>query len=369
VYYEPRCALDGSYTDSSSALRVAHVNLAKSYRGGERQTELLIRELAKRSVEQVLVARRTAPLAERLADVDIEIRHAKGPRLGVALACRSVDVVHVHEGRSVYGAYLRSIIFGTPYIVTRRVDRPIGDHVFAHAAYRGAACVAAVAPQVENILRAFDPKIRTTVIFSSSSGFAVDAAKAAQIRARFSGKIVVGNVAALDIRQKAQEHIISVARALATTHPELAFVIVGTGADEAALKTQAEGLPNVTFTGFVDNVGDYLAAFDIFILPSRSEGIGSVLLDAMDQRLPIVATRVGGVPAIVHDGVNGILIDPDRPDELEAALVRLVSSEEERKAMGARGPKIAEPHTSAAMAARYMELYERARGTARTQRI
>jgi glycosyltransferase involved in cell wall biosynthesis len=351
-----------TFIDNSNSvpLRVAHVNLAKSYRGGERQTELLIRELARRGVRQVLIARRSAPLAARLADVDLEIRCVNGPRLGVACAARSVDVVHVHEGRSVYGAYLRSIVFGTPYIVTRRVDRPIGDHVFAHAAYRRAACVAAVAPQVEKIVRAFDPKIRTTVIFSSSSVFPVDAAKAAEIRARFSGKIVVGHVAALDIRQKAQEHIISVARKLASTHPEVAFVIVGAGADEAALKAHAAGLPNVTFTGFVDNVGDHLAAFDIFILPSRSEGIGSVLLDAMDRRLPIVATRVGGVPAIVHDGVNGLLIEPDRPAELEAALMRLVGSAEERKAMGARGFEMAAPHTPAAMAARYLELYERA---------
>ena len=66
------------------------------------------------------------------------------------------------------------------------------------------------------------------------------------------------------------------------------------------LKAAAAGLSNLTFTGFVDNVGDYLAAFDIFILPSNREGIGSILLDAMEQGLPVIASRVGGVPDIVH---------------------------------------------------------------------
>ena len=71
------------------------------------------------------------------------------------------------------------------------------------------------------------------------------------------------------------------------------------------LKNAAAGLSNVMFTGFVDNVGDYLAAFDVFVLPSNREGIGSVLFDAMDRALPVVASRVGGVPDIVHDGENG----------------------------------------------------------------
>ncbi len=100
-------------------------------------------------------------------------------------------------------------------------------------------------------------------------------------------------------------------------------MLVGGGEDEGMLKTAAAGLSNVTFTGFVDNVGDYLAAFDIFVLPSNREGIGSVLLDAMDRALPVVASRVGGVPDIVHDGENGILIDAGRPDQLRDGILAL----------------------------------------------
>ena len=214
--------------------------------------------------------------------------------------------------------------------------------------------------QVEDVVRAFDPAVRTTVVYSSSSGLRASTSCVAAIRERFAGKTIIGHVAALDIRQKAQDNTINVARRLALRHPAVAFVIVGGGNDETALRGLAADLPNVTFTGFVDNVGDYLAACDIFILPSRREGIGSVLLDAMDQQLPIVATRVGGVPSIVRDGVNGILIDPDRPDQLEAAILRLVSAPDERKAMGARGRELSARFTAAAMANRYLELYEHA---------
>lgn len=339
-------------------IKVAHVNVAKSFRGGERQTELLIRGLAGR-IEQVLVARRGAPLAERLRDGPVEVRLVAGHPLGVATALGGVDLVHVHEGRSIYAACLRRLLRGTPYVATRRIDNPISRHRLTYLAYRRAARIVAVAPQVAEVVREFDPGLEVEVIHSSSSGFVADRERAAAIRSRFPGEILVGNVAALDNAQKAQEHLIAVARRMEASHPHVHFVLVGGGDDEAMLKEAARGLGNLSFTGFVNNVGDHLAAFDIFALPSRREGIGSVLLDAMEQRLPIVATRVGGVPEIVHDDVNGLLIDPERPDQLYDALATLAASPELRRRLGEQGPRLAAAFTSDTMCRKYLDLYLR----------
>lgn len=338
-------------------ITIAHVNVARGYRGGERQTELLIRELAATPLRQVLVARRSGRLAARLTDAPVEIREVAGHPFGVAAATAGVDLIHVHEGRSVYGAYLRALLSGTPYVVTRRVNNPIGESRIGHWAYRRAACVAAVAPQVAEVVRGYDANACVRVIHSSSSGLQVDAASAAAIRAAHGGKFIVGHVGALDNAQKGQEYIIAVARELAVSHPDVQFLLVGGGEDEAMLKSAAAGLGNVTFTGFVDNVGDYLAAFDIFVLPSNREGIGSILLDAMDRSLPIIASRVGGVPDIVHDEENGILIDAGRTDQLRAAILRLYASSELRHAYGERGKEIARSFTAAAMARKYLDLY------------
>jgi glycosyltransferase involved in cell wall biosynthesis len=345
--------------------RVAHVNVAPSYRGGERQTELLIRALHDRDIHQILVARRGAPLARRFPDLDLQMRLVSGSFWSVAAATRNVDLIHVHEGRSIYGAYLRSLISGTPYIATRRVDNPIKDHWFAHRAYCRAAFVAAVATHVAELVRAYDARINVRVVYSSSSSLPVDRERSAQIRDSLDGRMIVGHVGALDNYQKAQEFIIAIARELRHSHPELHFVMVGGGADEMMLKSAAAGLDNVTFTGFVENVGDYLAAFDIFILPSRHEGIGSILLDAMDQKLPIVATRVGGVPEIVLNGNNGILIDAERPEQLRDAVLRLGKDPELRAQMGARGREIAREYTAQTMAQKYVDLYESALGRRR----
>lgn len=338
--------------------KIVHVNTARGYRGGERQTELLIRGLASCNVRQALVARRGGPLAERVADVGVEVREVTGGLWSVTRATHDAGLVHVHEGRSVYAAYLRSLLAGTPYIITRRVNNPIREHWFAHRAYRRAACVAAVAPQVADVVRAYDASIPVRVVHSGSSGLSVDAATAAAIRARFPGKFLVGHVGALDNAQKGQEYIIAMARELAVSHPDVQVLLVGGGDDEGLLKAAAADLPNVEFTGFVDNVGDYLAALDVFVLPSNREGIGSILLDAMERGLPLVASRVGGVPDIVHHEVNGFLIDAGDVAALREAVLMLRQDPALRRTLGERGREFAKDFTGDVMWRKYLTLYE-----------
>lgn len=338
--------------------KIVHVNIARGYRGGERQTELLIRGLASCNVRQALVGRRGGPLASRLRGVDVEVREVAGGLWSVTRATHDAALVHVHEGRSVYAAYLRSLLSGTRYVITRRVNNPIRDHWFAHRAYGRAACVAAVAPQVAEIVRAYDAKIPVCVVHSGSSGLPVDAATSAAIRSQFPGKLLVGHVGALDNAQKGQEYIIAVARELERTHPDVHFVLVGGGDDEAMLRDRAAGVANLTFTGFVDNVGDYLAAFDVFVLPSNREGIGSILFDAMERALPVIASRVGGVPDIVHHEVNGLLIDAASPAQLRDAILVLRADPARRRAYGERGRILASNFTGEAMWRKYLALYE-----------
>lgn len=339
-------------------IRIAHVNVSRGFRGGERQTQLLVDELAKDDIQQVLVVRRGDTLARRMQCGHVEVRPVSGNPIGVFQATRGVDVVHAHDGRSVYGAYLRSLVSGTAYIVTRRVNNPIGDHWFAHAAYRRAGFVVSVAQEIAQVVERFDSQIRSQVIHSASSGFIVDSSKSAAIRNAFTDKFVIGHVGALDNRQKGQEYIIEVARELQSSNPEFEFVLVGDGDDEQTLKTAAADCSNITFTGFVDNVGDYLAAFDLLILPSNREGIGGILLDAMEQALPVIATRVGGIPEIVRDGSNGILIESGRPEQLKSAILSLASSPQLRRTLGECGREFAKDFTPAIMAKKYLGLYK-----------
>lgn len=344
-------------------MRVAHLNLSRGYRGGERQTELLIRGLVDFDVTQCLICRRDSPLIERLTDFDIEIRPVAGGLLSALGSTRGVDLVHSHEGRGVYVAWARSLLSGTPYVLTRRVNNRLDNNWITHSAYRRAACVAGVAARVTEIVREFDPKVSTAVVYSSNSALKVDSAVASAIRNKYRGKWIVGNVGALDNRQKGQEYIIKVARELQASHPHIQFMLVGGGNDEAMLRKLATGLTNLVFVGFVNNVGDYLAAFDLFILPSNKEGVGSILMDAMSVGLPIIAASVGGVPEIIIDGENGILIEAGNTVQLKAAIVRLHDDPEMARRIGNHGRSRGLNFSADIMTRKYLEIYQNALGT------
>lgn len=338
---------------------IAHVNLARGFRGGERQTELLVRELSILGCRQVLVCHRDGELVRRVAGLrDVEPRPVPGSLFAALGATAGVGLVHVHEGRGVYAAWLRNRLSGTPYVITRRVNNPLGGAWWTHDAYRRAAVVAGVAGDIARIVREWDGAVRTAVVHSATSAQAVNRTEAARLRNRHPGRFIVGHVGALDNAQKGQEYIIAAARELAASHPDIRFVLVGGGEDAKLLGDLARGLPNLEFAGFVNNVADWMASFDVFILPSNREGIGAVLLDAMSVGRPVIASRVAGLPEIVHDGENGLLVEPRRPDQLREAILRLHDDAALRERLAAAGRRFAAGFAPAAMARQYVALYQ-----------
>jgi glycosyltransferase involved in cell wall biosynthesis len=115
------------------------------------------------------------------------------------------------------------------------------------------------------------------------------------------------------------------------------FVILGSGDEEKSLKTLAEKLKiekQVHFRGFVPNAREFLSGLDIFSFSSRSEGLPYALLEAGLASLPVVATRVGGIPEVIEDDQSGLLVPRDNPDSLAKAYRTLADSPEKRKTLG-----------------------------------
>ncbi|MES1936576.1 glycosyltransferase family 4 protein [Salinisphaera hydrothermalis] len=338
--------------------RICHLNLARGYRGGERQTELLIRELARRGAAQRLIARRGQPLAERLADLsELEIVPVRKPFAMRVTSVRGA-VLHAHETRASQLAWWRWRVAGTPYIVTRRIGKRPSANVVTRAIYRDAAACVGVAGSVAREIADYAQRDVAT-IYSALSDLPVDQGRSQALRKRWGDAFVVLNVAALVDAQKGQSHLIEVARRAASERPGMHFVLAGAGRDRTAFERQARGLANIEFAGFVDNVGDYLAAADAFVLPSRHEGIGGAALDAMRAGLPVVASAVDGLPEFVDDGRNGLLVPPGDENALFNALIRLRDEPELARALGAAGQSTAARFSVARMADAYQALYAR----------
>ena len=175
--------------------------------------------------------------------------------------------------------------------------------------------------------------------------------------------LVVGYVGWL-IPIKGVTYLINAMARVVEQHPESILVLVGKGDDkgeeEIKLKEQVKraGLVDkVLFLGWRPDVEEIMGCFDIFVLPSLNEGMGRVLVEAMAAGLPIVASRVGGIPDLVKDGHNGLLVPPADAIALEKAISSLIEDKEKRKKMGQVGTKMCREYSSEAMVEQVDDLY------------
>jgi glycosyltransferase involved in cell wall biosynthesis len=122
------------------------------------------------------------------------------------------------------------------------------------------------------------------------------------------------------------------------------------------------------FVGQRDDIPALLASSDLHIHPSHQEALPNSIIEAMAASLPVIATRVGGVPELIEDGVNGLLVDPHAPSELGQAILALASDAERRRAMGEHSAvKVRQQFTLERSVERYEQLYARVSG-ARSRR-
>jgi glycosyltransferase involved in cell wall biosynthesis len=140
---------------------------------------------------------------------------------------------------------------------------------------------------------------------------------------------IFGTVAAL-LPKKGHVFLVDAIPVVSESCPGALFVLVGDGPERPALELRAQQLgvaERLLFLGVRDDVEEILAELDAFVLPSLYEGLPNSVLEAMAAGVPVIATRVGGVPEIVQDGVSGLLAEPASPPALAAAMVRLARDE------------------------------------------
>ena len=122
------------------------------------------------------------------------------------------------------------------------------------------------------------------------------------------------------------------------------LILAGSGPDEARLRSLAQGVPNICMVGALADVAPLLSAADVVAVPSREEGQGIVALEAMAAHKPVVAARVGGLVETIVEGETGVMVPPDDPKALAAALGELQRSPDLCIRMGNRGRERAEQH-------------------------
>lgn len=251
---------------------------------------------------------------------------------------RDFDIVHSHTGRAQNLAFGATVGLNVRRVVTRHVAFP-PDHPRVHRLKYTLTChgVIAVSQAVRGtLLAAGIPDDRIEVI---SNGVAWPASLPGEPERRsirgkrgFSDEdFVVGHMGAFTA-EKGQDVAVQAALLLQSRLPHLRMVLAGEGPLRSSLQTNTL----VMFPGHVSCRSEFLAALDLFIMPSRSEAWGLAALEAMAHGVPVIASRVGGLPEMIEPNESGWLVTPGDAGELGSAIEWAAADREMLRATGMR---------------------------------
>ena len=337
-------------------MKVLHLETGMHLYGGAQQVAYLLDGLRRKDMENVLVCPSGSAIATALTNVDAvrEIPMRGDLDLGFVLRFRRLirkerlDIVHVHSRRgadTLGGLAARSA--GVRAVLSRRVDNP-ERNALGRLKYRLYSRVITISEGIRQVLLSEGvPATRLVCVKSAVDRrlFQPKNRDDAWFRKEFrlpEGAPVLGMVAQF-IERKGHHVLLEALPKILDTFPDSRVLLFGKGPLETEViqAVHERGLDaTVRFAGFRDDLPNILCCLDAVVHPALKEGLGVSLLQAASSAVPIVGTDTGGIPEIVRDGENGLLIPPNDPDALATAVGRLLADPVWAGILGARGRAI-----------------------------
>jgi glycosyltransferase involved in cell wall biosynthesis len=310
--------------EAASIFKIAHIDTGKDFRGGQELLLSLAGGLRLKNHRQLIVCPVDSVLAKRAAAEHFELAplslRAIG-RLRLHLSAERFDIVHAHDGRAQNISFLASAGLPLGRVASRQVAFP-PRHALIHRWKYTKTChgIIANSESVRRVLIGSGIPAEKIEVIPPGIEWPAELPTAglrAQARARWgfsSEDFVIGHAGAFT-REKGQDVALEAALLLAPRLPHARMLLVGDGPER---RNQTEGI--AILPGFLDDLREFYAALDLFIMPSRSEGWGLAALGAMANGLAVIATDVGGLPELVEPGKTGWLVPSDSPPALAEAI-------------------------------------------------
>jgi glycosyltransferase involved in cell wall biosynthesis len=324
----------------------------------------------------------TIPLRSVGAEI-IEIDMAGNPdlardmgsvkRIATALTALSPDIVHAHSSkagllthlavkRSRVNAKTVFSVHNYPSYMNQDSLRRTVSSMAMRGVLEGAAAVIAVSGDIKKYLVESENAeagkidvIYNGIDIESFAGYAKKTqGMALRERLGIAKKAPVIGAAGRFVPAKGFDVLLNAVPALAGKMPGLKVVIAGSGPLEQKLKQQAASLgvlQTVLFTGRVEDLRPYYAMSDVFVVPSRSEPFGLIVLEVMALGRPLVATRAGGIPEIVNNRETGLLVTPEDIGQLALAIKSQFMDRKNAAAMAAEALRVVQEKFSIAQTA------------------
>lgn len=245
---------------------------------------------------------------------------------------KKFQIVHVHDPHALSVAWMARAHKQAILLAHRRVANRLTQSAIGLARYRAARRVVAISKYVaQSVLLSGISKEQIEIIYE---GVEIPSVTTAEARAASRKHLRLPADAALLgcvgylLPEKGQEVLIRAMPAVLASHPKCRLVLAGDGPCRKSLETLARELKvaeAITFLGFVENIAGVYRALDVFVFPSIAEPLGTSLLAAMSYGLPVIGVRSGGVPEIVKDAREGLLVEEPDPKKYAKAINALLS--------------------------------------------
>lgn len=328
--------------------RILHISTADSWRGGEQQLAYLLEELQDRCHQVVICAEGSEMQAHceakgyphETAKKRISIDPGFARAIKKSCSDHQIELIHTHDSHAHSLSIIAASIFGNsvPIVVSRRVDFPIQKSWFSqfkynHGHVKRILCVSKeimrITAQGINDLS----KLKTVYSGIDRHKFSPRSGKLRKELGIKEETFLIGNTSALADHKDYFTWIDAAEKAL-RMDPKLRFLIIGKGPKEDELSSYLR-LKNlgdaVRMIGFRKDIPQILADLDLFMITSKTEGLGTSIIDAFAAGVPVLATKAGGIPELVEDEKTGLLCEIEDASAFAERVIRLKSDPELRQ--------------------------------------
>lgn len=331
-----------------SKIKVLHISTADSWRGGEQQLAYLLDELKDKCENHVLCRSNSAmekhcqKQGYLFNSLNKRFSLDPGFAMGIKSYCdeNAIDLIHTHDSHAHSMCVLAASLFGNnvPLIASRRVDFPIQKSWFSHFKYNHQIVkkILCVSDEIKRITaRGIKDESLLQTVYSGIDlqKFSPRSGKLRKDLGIGEDQFIIGNTSALADHKdyftfiRAAEHALKV-------DPKLLFLIIGNGPKESEIASfmRSRNLGDaIRMIGFRKDIPEVLADLDLFMITSKTEGLGTSILDAFASGVPVLATEAGGIPEIVIDGKSGLLCEVEDHKCLSEKLLELKAKAELRE--------------------------------------
>lgn len=354
---------------------IFHLDTETEWRGGQQQAIYLIEGLIKQGLPTLLICRKDSKLYEYALkhNIPVETLALRSEydiisviKLIKLIKSYKATILHCHNSHALGLGVITKFFIDIPLLASRRVDFPLQKNIFSIYKYNTKKLdkLICISDNIRKVVEKSQVDSNKLITIRS----AIDVSKADRIGDAMNvlnefpkSEFIIGTVAALT-GHKDYPNLIDAAEIVLQVKPDIKFVAIGDGKlqEELALVIKEKKLEkNFLFLGYKQNVYDYLKRFDIFVLASKLEGLGTSVLDALSCGKTIVTTDAGGIPEMIVDNVNGLLVPKKNPLELAKALLRLCDDADLRKRLAREAKESAQLFDISKLVDQHIVLYKR----------